>query len=52
MRVTNNKFGTKYNTNCGIYGPVASWSWSTGNTWTNNTWYAPGTTKNGTAVNP
>ena len=52
MRVTNNGFGTKYTTNCGIYGPVASWSWSTGNTWTNNAWYAPGTSKNGTAVTP
>lgn len=52
MRVTNNSFGTKYSTNCGSYGPVASWSWSTGNTWTNNTWYAPGASKNGRRVRP
>jgi hypothetical protein len=52
MRVTNNSFGTKYNANCGDFGPVASWSWSTGNTWTNNIWYAPGISKNGAVVQP
>ena len=52
MRVTNNRFGTKYNADCGQYGPVGSWAYATGDTWTNNTWYAPGTTKNGTPVMP
>jgi Domain of unknown function (DUF4082) len=52
MRVTNNSFGTKYSSKCGDFGPVASWSWSTGNTWTNNVWYAPGVAKNGTLVTP
>ncbi len=52
MRVTNNGFGTKYRSQCGLYGPVGSWSWSAGNTWTGNYWYAPGATKNGTALTP
>ena len=41
MRVTNNGFGDKYSENCGLYGPVASWSASDGNTWTGNHWYTP-----------
>lgn len=52
MRVTNNSFGTKYAARCGDFGPVASWSWSRGNVWTNNVWYAPGTRKNGHRVRP
>jgi hypothetical protein len=52
MRVTNNSFGTKYSSRCGDYGPVASWSWSKGNTWTGNVWYAPGASKNGKGVRP
>ena len=50
MRVTNNGFGDKYSENCGLYGPVASWSASDGNTWTGNHWYTPTRAKNGTAV--
>src|SRR5262249_40382152 len=51
IRFTNNFSGIKYHPTCGIYGPAASWSDGTGDVWTNNTWYAPGTAKDGTIVN-
>jgi hypothetical protein len=50
MRVTNNYFGVKYHPSCGIYGPVGSWYAGTGDTWTINVWYAPGTSLNGKQV--
>jgi len=52
IRVTNNTFGTKYSPDCGLYGPLASWSWSAGNVWTNNRWVTPGKPRNGTVVVP
>ncbi|MGV1005764.1 MAG: discoidin domain-containing protein [Candidatus Nanopelagicales bacterium] len=52
MKVTNNRFGNKYNAQCGYYGPIGSWSWSAGNIWTNNTWYAPGSALDGTTLVP
>lgn len=44
FRVTNNVFGNKYHTACGIYGPVATWTpppTGVGNAWIGNT-YAGG----------
>jgi hypothetical protein len=52
MRVTNNAFGVRYHPSCGLYGPVASWYAGAGDTWVNNTWYAPGTAKNARVVLP
>ncbi len=52
IRVTGNTFGTKYSADCGVYGPLASWSWSAGNVWTNNRWVAPGRSQNSTLVVP
>jgi hypothetical protein len=58
FRFTNNHFGTLYDVNCGMYGPVASWSNVASNTWSNNTWYDQRPTgsgyqnKNGQIVTP
>ena len=52
LTVTDNSFGTKYSQNCGQYGPLASWSWSAGNVWSNNRWAAPGQAKDGSVVVP
>lgn len=46
----NNKFDTLYSINCGIYGPVGSWSKDPSNVWKNNTWYSPSESKNGKLV--
>jgi hypothetical protein len=46
----NNKFDTLYSINCGIYGPVESWSKDPSNVWKNNTWYSPSESKNGKLV--
>jgi hypothetical protein len=50
IRFTNNRFGTKYHAQCGIYGPVGSWSSATGDVWSGNVWYAPGTALDGQPV--
>jgi hypothetical protein len=48
---TNNKFATDVFPDCGIFGPVGSWSaGATGNVWTNNVWY--GGPNDGQIVNP
>jgi hypothetical protein len=52
LNVTGNFFGTEYSPNCGVYGPLASWSWSTGNVWSNNRWVAPGLPRDGALVVP
>jgi hypothetical protein len=52
MRVTDNFFGVEYYSTCGIYGPVGSWYAGTGDVWTNNIWYAPGLSADGTPVSP
>jgi hypothetical protein len=44
IQFINNTFGVKYHANCGLYGPVASWSRAT-NTWSNNRWFAPRSSK-------
>jgi hypothetical protein len=54
FRFVNNKFGTLNFANCGISGPVASWSNVASNTWSGNTWYDQGNggaTKHGQTVN-
>ncbi len=52
MRMTNNYFGTKYDAECGVFGPVGSWGGSPTDVWRGNTWYAPGSPVDGQPVNP
>ena len=52
LNVTGNYFGTEYSPNCGVYGPLASWSWSAGNVWSNNRWADPGQPRDGVLVVP
>lgn len=39
FRFLDNRFGTLYFPDCGIYGPTASWSVDPTNTWSGNVWY-------------
>lgn len=38
IRYIDNRFGKVYHPSCGIYGPVATWSYANGNVWSGNTW--------------
>jgi hypothetical protein len=38
IRYLNNRFGKVYHPQCGIYGPVASWAYNSGNVWSGNGW--------------
>jgi hypothetical protein len=40
IRYVNNKFGKKYSSTCGIYGPVSAfYDGNSGNSWTGNSWH-------------
>jgi hypothetical protein len=38
IRYLDNRFGSKYHPQCGIYGPVTSWGQHEGNVWRGNVW--------------
>lgn len=38
VRYIDNRFGKKYNPGCGLFGPVISWAFNTGNVWSGNAW--------------
>lgn len=49
--VRNNLFGTRFNSNCGQYGPVDTLRTAGASmTWENNKWHAPGQAKNGQII--
>lgn len=53
VTIRNNLFGVKYHAKCGAYDPayiVPRDAGGSGFTWSNNVWYAPGNSRNGTPV--
>lgn len=38
IRYIDNYFSKQYNAQCGVFGPVTSWAFNTGNVWSGNVW--------------
>lgn len=38
VRYIDNHFSKQYNAQCGVFGPVTSWAFNTGNVWSGNVW--------------